>query len=206
MTSHVHWTLSQQETQVSVLERLENLVQQALSGLRTVTAGPLLAVCPCHFQLDVSAVSVVLQCWGQGCNFISLENILGPGMQLAFCSNFPRADFTPQGGQSLCSSKRAFTTCALELVLEGQEVFALQVQMDSGRLQFALQVVGKRTLQIATATTMQFTTGENCLQVLWDHDRDALAVCGGLTRSKMTFRSAGQHHAIVAIVYHFSAP
>ena len=56
---------------------------------------------------------------------------------------------------------------ALAMVLEGQEVFAQQI--DPGRLQHTLQLVRRRALRVATATAMQFIPGKTCFQVLLDH-------------------------------------
>ena len=89
----------------------------------------------------------------------------------------------------------------LAMVLDGQEVFAQQI--DPGRLQHTLQLVKRRALRVATATAMQFIPGKICFQVLlhhgyekmqaWLHARDC--------PKTLVLNSVGQRDAIVAIVH-----
>ena len=63
-------------------------------------------------------------------------NVVGPGVQLPFCSDSPKSGSNPQQGQSVTMQEleRLHNLCigALAPVLEGQEVFGQQV--DPGRL------------------------------------------------------------------------
>ena len=91
----------------------------------------------------------------------------GTGVWLALCSSLPRSGFNPQQGQVKMLELDNLCAGTLALVLEGQEVSSQQ--MDSGRLQLALQHVGRRTLRIVMATAVHVIPGKNCSEVLLDH-------------------------------------